>query len=61
MEQKSNRRKKEYNALNVYIALPKMKNIILATYYTDTYANQSLYITVNNVARFGVSVYVSST
>ena len=39
MEQKPNIREKEYSALNVYIAPPEMNNIILATFYTNTYAN----------------------
>ena len=62
MGQKSIIREKEYNSPNVYIAPFEMNNLILATYYTDTYANQSLYTNlVNNFARLGVSVYVSST
>ena len=62
MGQKSNIREKEYSALNVHIAPPEMNNLILATCYTDTYANQSLYTNfVNNFARHRVSVYVSST
>ena len=40
--QKSIIREKEYSALNVYIAPPKINNLIFATCYTDTYANQSL-------------------
>ena len=60
MGQKPNKREKEYSALNVYIAPSKMNN--LATCYTDTYANQSLYTNlVNKFAKFGVSMYVSST
>ena len=40
----------------------EMNNLNLATCYTNTYANQSLYTNlVNNFARFGVSVYVSLT
>ena len=62
MGQKPNRKEKEYNVLNVHIAPPEMNNLILAICYTDTYANQSLYTNlVNNFARFGVSMYVSST
>ena len=39
-----------------------MNNLNLATYDTDTNANQSLYTNlVNNFARFEVSVYVSLT
>ena len=50
MRQKSNKREKEYSALNVHIALPEMNNFILATCYTDTYENQSLYTNlVNNL------------
>ena len=61
MGQKSNKRKKEYSALNVHIAPPKMNNLILATCYTDTYAKQSLYTNLmNNFARLGISMYVSS-
>ena len=61
MGQKSNKKKKEYSALNVHIASPEMNNLILATCYTDTYANQSLYTNlVNNFARYGMSVHVSS-
>ena len=62
MGQKSNEREKEYSALNVHVASPKMNNFNLATYYTDIYANQSLYTNLmNNFARLEVSVYVSST
>ena len=62
MKQKSNKRKKEYIAQNVHIAPPKINNLNLATCYTNTYANQSLYTNlVNNFARYGVNVYVSST
>ena len=60
--QKPNKREKEYNAQNVYIAPPEMNNFILITCYTDTYVNQNLYTNlVNNFARFGVNVYVSTT
>ena len=60
--QKSNIREKEYSALNVHITPSEMNNLILATCYNDTYANQSLYTNlVNNFARFGVSVHVLST
>ena len=51
MGQKPIKKEKEYSALNVYIAPPEMNNFILATYYTDTYANQSLY--TNLVNNFG--------
>ena len=52
MGQKSNKREKKYNALNVHIAPSKMNNLILATCYTDTYANQSLYTNlVNNFCK----------
>ena len=62
MRQKLNRRKKEYSALNVHIASPEMNNLILATCYTDTYANQSLYTNlVNNFARLEMSMYVDAT
>ena len=62
MGKKLNKRKEEYSALNVHIAPPKMNNLNLATCYTDTYANQSLYTNlVNNFARYGVSMYVSAT
>ena len=62
MGQKLNKKEKEYSALNVHIAPLEMNNFILVTCYTDTYVNQSLYTNlVNNFARFGVSVYVSST
>ena len=62
MGQKLNIREKEYSALNVHIAPFEINNLILATCYIDTYANQSLYTNlVNNFARHGVSVYVSLT
>ena len=62
MGQKPNKKKKEYSVLNVHIALLEMNNLILASCYTDTYANQSLYTNlVNKFARLGVSVYVLST
>ena len=61
-QKKTNIREKKYSALNVHIAPPEMNNLILAICYTDTYANQSLYTKlVNNFARVGVSMYVSST
>ena len=61
MRQKSNRRKKEYSVLNVHITPLEMNNFILATCYTDTYANQSLFTNlVNNFARLGMSMYVST-
>ena len=61
-QKRPNIREKEYSALNVHIAPPEMNNVILATCYTDTCANQSLYTNlVNNFARYGMSVYVSST
>ena len=62
MGQKPNKKEKDYSALNVHIAPSEMNNLILTTCYTDTYANQSLYINlVNNFVRNGVSMYVSST
>ena len=59
---KTEQKEKEYSALNIHIATPKMNNRNLTTCYIDTYTNQSLYTNlVNNFARFRVSVYVSST
>ena len=53
---------KKYSALNVHIAPPEKNNINLAVYYTNTYANQSLYTNLmNNFVKFEVSVYVTST
>ena len=61
-KKRPNIREKSTVHFNVHIAPPKMNNLILATCYTDTYANQNLYTNlVNNFARFGVSVYVSLT
>ena len=61
-QKKTEHKGKKYSALNVHIAPPEMNNLILAICYTDTYANQSLYTNlVNNFARVGVSMYVSST
>ena len=62
MREKPNRKKKEYSALNVHIAPPKMNNLILTTCYTGIFAKPNLYINLmNNFARYGVNVYVSST
>ena len=63
MEQKRpNIREKEYSELNVHIAPLEMNNLILATCSIDTYANKNLYTNLmNNFARLGISMYVSST
>ena len=52
MGQKSNIKEKKYSALNAHIAPSEMNNLILTTYYTNTYANQNLYTNlVNNFCK----------